>query len=60
MSDQPSHVVDRLETKAAKGAERERIAHAAWAELHDASRVQDEKTVRLKALRLAQRASPQG
>jgi hypothetical protein len=56
MSEKPSHVVDRIETKAAKSAERERVAHSAWADVHDASKARDEKTERLKAQRLAQQA----
>lgn len=53
MPEQPSHVVDRIETKAAKVAERDRVAHQAWSELHESIQARDEKTERLKALRLA-------
>lgn len=59
MPARPSHVVDRIETKAAKDAERERIAQAAWSELNEALRARDEKTERLKALRLAKQPERQ-
>lgn len=56
----PSHVLDRIETKAAKGAERERVAQEAWADVSDVSRALDEKTERLKAARLARLAEQKG
>ena len=56
MSEKPSHIVDRIDTKAAKEAEREVVAHSAWADVHDATKARDEKTERLKAQRLAQQA----
>lgn len=54
MSDLPSHVRDRVETKAAKTADRERNAQEVWAEVEAEQRVREEKTERLKALRLVQ------
>jgi hypothetical protein len=60
MPEKPSHIIDRNETKAAKSAERERVAQSAWADVHDASKAQDEKTERLKAARLARLAEQKG
>lgn len=60
MPAKPSHIVDRNETKAAKSAERERVAHAAWTDVHNASKAQDEKTERLKAARLARLSEQNG
>ncbi|KQP82911.1 MULTISPECIES: hypothetical protein [unclassified Methylobacterium] len=55
----PSHVVDRIETKAAKLAERDRVAEAAWSELRESLQARDEKTERLKAQRLAKQLERQ-
>ncbi|POR40516.1 hypothetical protein [Methylobacterium sp. V23] len=60
MAEKQGHSADRSETKATKGAERERAAQEAWAEIHDASRAHDERTERLKAARLARLAGQDG
>jgi hypothetical protein len=54
MSDLPSHLRDRAETKAARAADRERNAQEVWAQVEAEQRAREEKTERLKALRLAQ------
>ncbi|MDR7039872.1 hypothetical protein J2X36_004650 [Methylobacterium sp. BE186] len=56
MSDLPSHIVDRVETRAAKVADRQRVAQEARAEHEQQQRARDEKTERLKAMRLARDA----
>ncbi|MDR7038448.1 hypothetical protein J2X36_003212 [Methylobacterium sp. BE186] len=56
MSDLPSHIVDRAETRAAKIADRKRVAQGARAEHEQQQRARDEKTERLKAMRLAREA----
>ena len=53
MPDLPSHVRDRVETKAAKIAERERGAQEAWVRLKSEERAREERTEGLKALRVA-------
>ena len=59
MSDKPSHVVNRAETKAAKVADRQRVAEEVWSEVEREQRKQDVKTERLKALRLSREAETQ-
>jgi len=54
MPDLPSHVRDRVETKSAKAADRERNVQEVWVEVEAQRRAREEKTERLKALRLAQ------
>lgn len=54
MSENPSHIQDRRETKAAKVAERREEAEAVWAEVEAERRAMDERTAKLRALRLAQ------
>ena len=54
MSDRPSHVVNRAETKAAKAADRQRMAKEVWSEVEREKHDRDAKTERLKAMRLAQ------
>jgi hypothetical protein len=49
----PSQALPRTEAQAAKDAQRERINQMAWTELSEANQAQDEKTERLRALRLA-------
>lgn len=53
MSVRPSQALPRTEAQAARDAQRERINQMAWDELAEINQVQDEKTERLKALRLA-------
>ena len=59
MSDKPSHVVNRAETKAAKVADRQRVAAEVWSELEREQHKQDAKTERLKAPRRAREAETQ-
>jgi hypothetical protein len=54
MTDLPSHLRDRAETKTAKAADRERNAKEVWTQVEAEQRAREEKTKRLKALRLAQ------
>lgn len=54
MPDLPSHLRDRAETKAARTADREWNAQEVWAEVEAEQKAREEKTERLKALRLAQ------
>lgn len=54
MSDLPSHVRDRAETKATRTADLERNAQEVWAQVEAEQRAREEKTKRLRALRLAQ------
>ncbi|GEP08002.1 hypothetical protein [Methylobacterium oxalidis] len=56
MPDRPSHVVDRAETRAARTADRQRVAQEVWAEIEEQQRARDDKTERLRAMRLAQEA----
>lgn len=56
MSDLPSHLRDRAETKAARDAERKLNAQEARADAEAELRARDEKTERLKAFRLTQEA----
>ena len=58
MTDLPSHLRDRAETKAAKTADRERNAKEVWTLVEAEQRVREEKTGRLKALRLARGTKP--
>lgn len=51
-----SQALPRTEVQLAREAEKERIAQMAWTDLSDANQAQDEKTERLKALRLARQA----
>jgi hypothetical protein len=55
-----SQALQRVEAQAVRDAQRERISQMAWTELSDANQAQDEKTGRLKALRLARQAEQQG
>jgi hypothetical protein len=56
MSRDPSHVVDRAETKAAKAAEQQARASAIWEEIEADRQAFDDRTERLRALRLARQA----
>lgn len=53
MSESPSHVQNRRETKAAKAAERRDEAEAVWTQVEAERRAVDERTAKLRALRLA-------
>jgi hypothetical protein len=53
MSDHPSHVQGFRETKAAKAAERYDRANEVWAEVEAARQAVDERTAKLRAMRLA-------
>jgi hypothetical protein len=54
---QDSGAVGRAETKAAREAERSEAAAVVWAELEQQRREVDDRTARLRALRLARDAS---
>lgn len=54
---QDSGAVGRAETKAAREAERSEAAAAVWAELERERREVDDRTARLRALRLARDAT---
>ncbi|RYY17706.1 MAG: hypothetical protein EON55_01495 [Alphaproteobacteria bacterium] len=54
MSNEPSHVVGRAETKAVKAAEKADAAGAAWADVNAQVQAREDKTARLRAARLAQ------
>jgi hypothetical protein len=56
MSRDQSHDIDRAETKAAKAAEQQARAAAVWNEIEAGRRALDERTARLRALRLARDA----
>jgi len=53
MSENPSHVQGYRETKAARAAERQDQANAVWAEVEAERRDVEERTAKLRALRLA-------
>ena len=53
MSDLPNYVRGRVETRVAKRAEWERGAREAWADFEAQQRALEEKTERLKTMRLA-------
>lgn len=53
MSENPSHVQGYRETRAAKAAERYDRANEVWAEVEAERRAVDERTARLRAMRLA-------
>lgn len=53
MSENPSHVQGYRETKAARAAERQDQANEVWAEVDRERRAVDERTERLRAMRLA-------
>lgn len=53
MSENPSHVQGYRETKAARAAERHDQANAVWAEVEAERRDVEERTSKLRALRLA-------
>ncbi|MBA9063873.1 hypothetical protein GGQ91_003274 [Methylobacterium fujisawaense] len=53
MSENSSHVQGFRETKAAKAAERYDRANEVWAEVEADRRAIDERTARLRAMRLA-------
>ncbi|MGU3402116.1 hypothetical protein [Methylobacterium brachiatum] len=57
MDRQDSGAVGRAETKAAREAERSEAAAAVWAELERERREVDDRTARLRALRLARDAT---
>ncbi|GEP09679.1 hypothetical protein [Methylobacterium gnaphalii] len=56
MSRDQSHVIDRAETKAAKAAEQQARASAIWEEIEADRRALDDRTERLRALRLARQS----
>ncbi len=56
MSRDPSHVIDRAETKAAKAAEQQAKASAIWDAIEADRRALDDRTQKLRALRLARDA----
>lgn len=60
MPDNPSHVQDRRETKAAKAAEKQEDATAVWASVEAERRAVEDKTARLRAMRLAKAAGAEG
>ncbi|MBN4094777.1 MULTISPECIES: hypothetical protein [Methylobacterium] len=53
MSENPSHVQGYRETKAAKAAERHNQANEVWAEVEAERQAFDERTAKLRAMRLA-------
>ncbi|MCJ2125552.1 hypothetical protein [Methylobacterium sp. J-077] len=53
MSENPSHVQGYRETKAAKVAQRHDQANAVWAEVEAERRDVEERTAKLRAMRLA-------
>ncbi|GEO98335.1 hypothetical protein [Methylobacterium haplocladii] len=53
MSRDQSHNIDRAETKAAKAAEQQAKAAVIWGEIEADRRAVDDRTERLRALRLA-------
>ncbi|QEE41542.1 MULTISPECIES: hypothetical protein [unclassified Methylobacterium] len=53
MSENPSHVQGYRETKAARAAERHDQANAVWAEVEAERRGVEERTAKLRAMRLA-------
>lgn len=53
MSENPSHVQGYRETKTAKAAERYDQANEVWAEVEADRRAVDERTAKLRAMRLA-------
>jgi hypothetical protein len=53
MSENPSHVQGYRETKAAKATERYDQANEVWAEVEAERRAVDERTAKLRAMRLA-------
>ena len=57
MSESPSHVQGYRETKAAKASERYTQANEVWAEVEAERQAVDEKTAKLRALRLARERS---
>ena len=59
MSNLPSHVQNRAETRAAKIADRERVAQEVWTEVEQ-QRARDERTEQLRAMRLERERQQQG
>jgi hypothetical protein len=57
MSENPSHVQGYRETKAAKAAEKLDQANEVWAEVEAERRAVDQRTARLRAMRLAREKS---
>jgi hypothetical protein len=53
MSENPSHVQGYRETKAAKAAERYNQANEVWAEVEADRKAVDDRTAKLRAMRLA-------
>ncbi|EIZ84863.1 MAG: hypothetical protein CL858_28155 [Cupriavidus sp.] len=53
MSESPSHVQGYRETKAAKAADRYDQANEVWAEVEAERRAVNERTAKLRAMRLA-------
>ncbi len=52
--------IGRAEARAAKDAERRRLAATDWAEVEDAEHERDERTERLRAARLVREAQQEG
>ena len=59
MADEPSHIRDRAETKAAKQAEKREKAAEVWAEVNAGQKAVEDRTARLRAARLANEAEKQ-
>jgi hypothetical protein len=57
MSENPSHVQGYRETNAAEAAERYNQANEVWAEVEAERRSVDERTAKLRAMRLARERS---
>ncbi|KAB1073435.1 hypothetical protein F6X51_11880 [Methylobacterium planeticum] len=60
MPNPPSHVLDRAETRAARAADRDHVAQAAWMEPENQQRTRDERPEPLRALRLERERQQQG
>ncbi|WP_336490495.1 hypothetical protein [Methylobacterium nigriterrae] len=60
MDQRDSVAIGRAATKAARDAERSQMAAAVWAEVEAERKAVDERTARLRALRLAREAAEIG